>query len=55
MACASAEAGKVEKAAESLIFQTRFPGPIDHVIANIALRDAPMRATACPETDLPRK
>jgi hypothetical protein len=28
---------------------------IDHAIARMFLRDAPMRASACPETDLPGK
>jgi hypothetical protein len=51
MAGAAAEAGTAEKAAKSLIFYR----PIDHIIAKIPPRDAPMRATACPETDLPRK
>jgi hypothetical protein len=51
MAGAAAEAGAAEKAAESLIFC----GLIDHIIAKTLLRDAPMRPSACLETDLPRK
>jgi hypothetical protein len=59
VAGAAAETGTAEKAAEILIFLQLFLGllfaPLDHVIAKRPRRDAPMRASACPETDLPRK
>jgi hypothetical protein len=55
VAGAAAETGTAEKAAEILIFLQLFLAPFDHVIAKRPRRDAPMRASACPETDLPRK
>ena len=48
MAGTVAEAGAAEEAATIL-------KKIDHAIAIVASRDAPMRATRCPGWDLPPK